>query len=166
MIAKTTPFPAWLKPVEKYLAVERKMTEEPSQGASETQIGRFLEEAGVHSLYVDQQYVEFLRFVNGTDFDGLSFAGCPSSNPDDEFPHGLTFYNPPEDDVTGGDATYYGIQDDLRYRYLKSTIKYQVVDEALNVSDEFGTFGELVYHVFTNWLKSHADLLEEHQIGE
>jgi len=158
MTTKSETLSSWLEPVSKFLAVERKVTEEqPEMGASEEQIARFRSEATVHSLYVDEQYVEFLRFVNGVSFDGLSFASTRDQDSREGNSRGIAFYNPLEDDVTGGDATYYGTNDDFRYRYLRSARKFQEVDDALGVAAEFDRFSELVEYVFSDWLKSRAN---------
>lgn len=149
MTTKAEPLSSWLEPVAKFLAVERKVTEEqPEMGASDEQIARFRNEATIHSLHVDEQYIEFLRFVNRISFDGLSFASTRNQDPFEGNSRGIFFYNPPGDDITGGDATYYGTQDDFRYRYLKSERKFQEVDEALGVAATFDTLSELIEYVF------------------
>jgi len=57
-------------------------------------------------------------------------------------------------DYTHGDITAYGNADDLTYRYVASLNQFQEIDESLNVSGKFNTFGEMIDYAFTSWLKT------------
>ena len=67
----------WLEPVATYLEVWRMVEEqEPPLGATEDELTFLRSEARIHGLHVDDQVIEFLKFVNGTSFNTWLFCGA------------------------------------------------------------------------------------------
>lgn len=84
----------WLGPVQRYLQVCRdRFGDERPAGATTAEIAALREKMIARSLHTDEQFFEFLSFVNGTAFDGMAFPGTLISRPNEDSRPDFLSYN-------------------------------------------------------------------------
>jgi hypothetical protein len=147
MPSNTQPASSWLDIVEEFLQLFERNGYKRALGASEDSLTALRRGAVAQGLYVDDQWIELLRYVDGVSYDGLSFPGTRIDPNDPAGRSAFLFSNDPTFDFTDRDATVYGTSDLDMYRYSKKSKKFEVFGDT-EIWESFDTFAELVEYAF------------------
>ncbi|MGP6192009.1 MAG: YrhA family protein [Vulcanimicrobiaceae bacterium] len=115
-------------------------------GATEAQLSLLREAAKVRGLHLDDDALAFLRIVNGTSFEGLTFYGAAIPAHDRYEREDFIRSN---DDFNAEQSRYteYGTWEIDIYRFDAVTRRFVVLDSSgYKVLKSFATFGELMQY--------------------
>lgn len=121
--------------------------------ASEEEIRKFREEIESRSIAVPDEYYDFLRVINGVEYNGFIIYGIDEDLLDDEPAQGTTgflFQKEVWDETASGQFTYLGESSIDFFAYGVETRKFYVLDNGSDdIMEEYDDFDEFLERILS-----------------
>ncbi len=141
----------WKETLEKVREQEAGFGGELNGPASESEIKKFKEEIAKVGAVVPDEYFDFLRVINGFEYNGVIVYGIDEELLEKETAKGITgllLQRKVWGETSSGAYTYLGESSMDLYAYGVNTKKFYVLDNGSDdVMEEFDTFDELLEKV-------------------
>ncbi|WP_408072003.1 YrhA family protein [Butyrivibrio sp. JL13D10] len=146
----------WKETLEKVRAQEAGFGGELNGPASEAEIKKFQEEISKVGASVPDEYYDFLRVINGFEYNGYIIYGIDEELLDGATAKGTTGFllqRKVWEETSSGEYTYLGEGSMDLYAYGVETKKFYVLDNGSDdVMEEFDSFDELLERIMSHSL--------------
>lgn len=146
----------WKETLEKVRAQEAGYGGKLNGPASEAEIKKFEDEIIKVGACVPDEYYDFLRVINGFEYNGFIIYGIDENLLDEETEQGTTgflFQRKVWEETASGEFSYLGESSIDLFAYGVETKKFYVLDNGSDdIMEEFDSFDELLERIMSHSL--------------